>query len=302
MNKRDPAFGQKVAELLAEGWTQKDKFQERLNKANLRKQIQFQLAEASVPNISRITKKANVNRIFANVEPLLNAKYEKNKNQYVPFYRLYNGNTKKGKSKSTRKNKKNNNVVMIENTAVFATPQNEVTMRAYIEANPHLMTNKERALYEKKKHAIAMNELVVLYDKMQAKEGNQDIGLSAAATPFARTPVAVSRALAPSSIVGSLASMQPTKESNLNYSRSKKRLINTRNASYRSIKMKSLGYALPATANTGSSAAAAAAAAVPLPLNNNNNNSNRNNNNSNSNNNTRSKRQKHNNFRFRPMN
>lgn len=315
LNKRDPAFDQKVADLLAQGWTQKEKLQERLDKKNLRKHIRNATVKARLPgNLSRISP-ANLNRAYANVDQMLNAEYEQTKNMYAPFFRLYNANTKKNK-----KGKKNNNVVMIQNTAIFATPQNEEAMRAYIEANPHLMSNKERSLYEKKKHALAMNELAALYDKMQSKEGNQDIGpvaASAAATPFARVPVHNSKPLSPlsplsppSSMVGSLANLLSTKESNLNYSRSKKRLINTRKYPHRpkkgALDVKSLGLVLPITTNMGSSAAAATpAVAVPLRLNNNNNNNTKNNNTNNNNNNTRSKSQKsqkrqkpNNSFRF----
>ena len=304
LNKRDPAFDRKVADFLAQGWTQKEKLQERLDKKNLRKHIRNATVKARLPgNLSRISP-ANLERAYANVDAILNMEYENTKNQYVPFYRLYNANTKKNK----KNKKRNNNVVMIQNTAIFATPQNEEAMRAYIETNPHLMSNKERSLYEKKKHALAMNELAALYDKMQSKEGNQDTG-SAAATPFARVPVHNNKPLSPlsplsppSSMVGSLANLLSTKESNFNYSRSKKRLINIRKHPYRpkmgTLDIKSLGLVLPITTNMGSSATTTV---VPLRLNNNNNNTNNNNNNTQSKSQKSQKsqkRQKPNNFRF----
>lgn len=310
LNQRDPAFDQKVADLLAQGWTRKEKLQERLNKKNLRKHIRNATVKARLPRNHSL---ANLERALANVDKTLNANYENTKDYYVPFFRLYNANTT-----TSKKGKKGNNVVMnnaVNATAVFATPQNVEAMHAYVEANPHLMSNKERSLYEKKKHAIAVDELVALTAKMRAKEGANNSGsaaASAAASPFARVPTSyMSKPLPPSSIVGSLANLQSTKEPNINYSRSKKRLINTRKNPYHSIKVKSLGYALPTTSNMGSSAAAAAAAPaapafVPLRLNNgnngnNNNNHIRNNNNSNNNNNgpsRKKKRQKPNNFRF----
>jgi len=300
LNKRNVDFTKKAADLIAEGWTQKEKLQERLNAKNLRKHIRNATVKARLPsNASRLSS-ANLERMYANVDSMLNAEYERTKDSYVPFFRLYNGNTKKnrkGKSKG-----KNNNVVMNvkNNTAVFATVQNVTAMHNYIGRNPHLMNNAQRRKYEKEKHALAANELVELTSTMQVKEANQVHNSAAAATPFARIPNTVNKPLPP--LVTEFQTLQnfmPKNESIYEYSKSKKRLINTRKYPFRpkksNLSVKSLATTLPAAAAT-----TLPAAAVPLRLamNNNNNNRNRNNNNSNNNTTQKSKRVKSNNFRF----
>jgi hypothetical protein len=308
LNKRNVDFTKKAADLIAEGWTQKEKLQERLNAKNLRKHIRNATVKARLPsNASRLSS-ANLERMYANVDSMLNAEYARTKDSYAPFFRLYNGNTKKNRKNKSKSKSKNNNVTMNvkNNTAEFATVQNVAAMHNYIQRNPHLMNNAQRRKYEKEKHAFAVNELVELTSTMQVKQADQvnnSATASAAATPFARIPNTVNKPLPP--LVTEFQTLQnfmPKNESIYEYSKSKKRLINTRKYPFRpkksNLSVKSLATTLPAAAAT-----TLPAAAVPLRLamnnNNNNRNSNRNrNNNNNSNNNTQKSKRQKTNFRF----
>jgi len=310
LNIRNADFTKKAAELQAKGWTQKEKLQERLNAKNLRKHIRNATVKARLPPNSSRVSSANLERMYANVNSILNAEYAHTKDSYVPFYRLYNINIKKNNKVKGKSKSKNNNVTMTakNNMAEFATSQNVAAMHHYIQRNPHLMNNAQRRKYEKEKHALHTNELVALTSAMRVREANQmneSAAASAVAAPFARTQNTVNKPLPPLpppiTEYKTLQSFMPTEESMYEYSKSKKRLVNTRKYPFRpkksNLSVKSLAATLPAT----SAAAAAAAPAVPLhfAMNNNNNNRNNNRNNNNSNNNTTqtSKRQKTN-FRF----